>query len=412
MYRSTKTSLKFANREKSKILDRFIDNYRDLVSQFIDMLWNEEKVPQLLGPEYTSKIQSPIKRAQIIQCAGKQASGIVRGTKSKIKRRQFVIDKLVKENKLVEARKLQKIQDEAVVSKPNIDMIEPELDSRFVSVDLDNSTSFDGWLTLLLSGRGEEKIELKIPFKKTKHFNKLLVSGQLKSGVRLSKKSATFMFEIPEVKRESGGTVGIDIGLKDTFSASSGQVISADNHGHTFQSICDKLSRKKKGSKGFKRAQEHRSNYLHWCVNQLNLENVSVLQRENIKHLRKFKRQKRNMQAFNYADLFRILDGKAETLGVQVVKLNPCCTSQRCSKCGYVSAENRKSKRFECMHCGFAADADFNASVNLSKNLTVLERSQSSKKAFFWMEKPDLVSKETIIPCTEETDFIDFQWNK
>jgi len=64
------------------------------------------------------------------------------------------------------------------------------------------------------------------------------------------------------------------------------------------------------------------------------------------------------------------------------------------------------------MHCGFAADADFNASVNLSKNLTVLERSQSSKKAFFWMEKLDLVSKETIIPCTEETDFIDFQWNK
>jgi hypothetical protein len=140
--RSTKTTLKFSNKNKLDNLYLFLDEYRRVVELCVDILWDMEKVPNLLPKEITSQINTWLS-ARAVQCAGKQSAAIVNGTKAKEHKRQFIINKLNNECKFKQARKLETINNKLKSSKPNINEVEPVLDSRFVKVVLDNETSFD-----------------------------------------------------------------------------------------------------------------------------------------------------------------------------------------------------------------------------------------------------------------------------
>jgi transposase len=92
----------------------------------------------------------------------------------------------------------------------------------------------------------------------------MLKAGTIKNCIRLNRKQITFMFDIPEpIKKEQGEIVGVDIGFLNTISCSNGVQTQIDNHGHTLNSIIKTLSRKKRGSKGFKRTELHRTNYIN-----------------------------------------------------------------------------------------------------------------------------------------------------
>jgi putative transposase len=403
MILSSKTTLNFTNHGKLDNLHQFIDEYKRVVVFFIDELWNMEKIPSLLPKEITTKITTWLS-ARAIQCAGKQASGIVRGTQTKQKRRLFVIEKLKKEKKFKKARKLQQIYNNIKQSKPNINNIQCELDERFVKFDFDNKTSFDGWV--ILSSLGN-KLKINIPVKKHKHFNKMLKQSKIKQGIRISKNDITFMFDIEDVEpRNEGKTLGIDIGQKTTLSCSDGQLLDMCPHCHTYTSICKDLSRKKKDSKNFNKKVTHRSNYLRYIVNKLNLDGIKVVNRENIKNLRKFSNTSRMMKHWNYGELFDVLDSKLEKQGVLVNKINPTYTSQRCSKCGWTRKDNRKKKKFKCGKCHFESDADLNASLNLSFNLVPIKKQERlqhrSKKGFYW----NVISKEPIVPSVQKINVL------
>ena len=49
----------------------------------------------------------------------------------------------------------------------------------------------------------------------------------------------------------------------------------------------------------------------------------------------------------------------------RVETVNPAYTSQRCHQCGHVAEENRREKRFKCVSCGYAGNADINAAFNI-----------------------------------------------
>src|SRR4030067_2502211 len=136
MIKSTKTSLKFSNKNKIINLKLFLHEYRRIVYLFVDILWELNKIPTLLPKEYTSNVETWLS-ARAIQSAGKQASGIVRGTRQKQKQRLFVIANLNKTGYYKKARILQNIYDSTITTKPKIDNVQPELDSRFVKIDLE-----------------------------------------------------------------------------------------------------------------------------------------------------------------------------------------------------------------------------------------------------------------------------------
>ena len=92
-----------------------------------------------------------------------------------------------------------------------------------------------------------------------------------------------------------------------------------------------------------------------------------TIQMEDLTGIREDTDFDKRLQHWTYYDLQTKITNKATEAGIAVRKINPCCTSQRCSKCGYIASENRTTQeRFRCIKCGFSANADFNASQNIS----------------------------------------------
>lgn len=74
------------------------------------------------------------------------------------------------------------------------------------------------------------------------------------------------------------------------------------------------------------------------------------------------------LQTWPYYDLQTKIKQKAAERGVKVRVIAPKYTSQRCSCCGYIAPDNRKSQaEFNCVVCGFSANADYNAARNIAE---------------------------------------------
>lgn len=93
---------------------------------------------------------------------------------------------------------------------------------------------------------------------------------------------------------------------------------------------------------------------------------VSLIQMEDLSGFSS-NQQESLLKNWSYYDLQLKVKYKAEEKGIQVVLINPKYTSQRCSKCGYISVDNRKTqKEFKCITCGHEENADVNASKNIA----------------------------------------------
>lgn len=94
-------------------------------------------------------------------------------------------------------------------------------------------------------------------------------------------------------------------------------------------------------------------------------------------------KQPRFLKNWTYYDLQNKIKYKAETAGIDVVLIDPKYTSQRCSCCGYISAENRKTQaEFVCQECGFELNADYNAARNIAtKDIEKIIKKRCEDKA-------------------------------
>jgi putative transposase len=80
----------------------------------------------------------------------------------------------------------------------------------------------------------------------------------------------------------------------------------------------------------------------------------------------------RGILASGWGLLVRRLQDKAPG---RVEKVSPAFTSQRCSACGRVDRGSRESQAvFRCTACGFAANADVNAAINIAAGHAVTAR--------------------------------------
>lgn len=77
----------------------------------------------------------------------------------------------------------------------------------------------------------------------------------------------------------------------------------------------------------------------------------------------------------------RILAGKAEWAGRELIAVNPRNTSRTCSRCGHCAKENRVTQAvFRCTACGHAAHADVNAAVNILRAGLALRQAAPAPK--------------------------------
>ena len=81
------------------------------------------------------------------------------------------------------------------------------------------------------------------------------------------------------------------------------------------------------------------------------------------------------LRTWAYFQFERFLSYKAEELGKTVVHVDPTCTSQWCSRCGWIDRKGRRGRDFHCVRCGFQLNADLNASRIIAR----LGRSEASR---------------------------------
>ena len=179
------------------------------------------------------------------------------------------------------------------------------------------------------------------------------------------------------------GVLGVDVGLSQ---------IATDNEGETFTGEPVKALRRKcrrirsllqkKGTKNAKRHLQkirHRQRHFVATLNhqiakrivQKALNSAKAIAMEILTNIPKrgngFGRELRWLLGnWSFDDLQRKICYKAKDLGIPIIWIGPAYTSQTCSCCGHCERSNRKSQsHFECNRCGFCANADVNAAINI-----------------------------------------------
>lgn len=177
--------------------------------------------------------------------------------------------------------------------------------------------------------------------------------------------------------------IGVDMGVTDIAVTSEGKTYSSaeinrvrDKYNKTRVSVQAKGTRNAHKLLKRLRGRERRfATIVNHTISRQIVERaktegkgISVEDLTNIrKRANKDKRNKsfkRRANSWSFAQLRSFIEYKGKRAGVNVIAVPPAYTSQTCSKCLHIGIRNGKS--FRCTHCGFVADADYNAACNIA----------------------------------------------
>jgi putative transposase len=228
-----------------------------------------------------------------------------------------------------------------------------------------------GWLKIVLDRSIPEDANFRsITVSKTptgKYFVSILVEQELKP--------------MPS----TGKVVGIDLGLKDLFILSNGQVINNPKWFRENQSKLKRnqkhLSRKVKGSNRYSkqrikvaRVHEKISNLRRYFLHNISTEIVRefdliVLEDLNVSGMLKNRKLAKSISDASWASFVSMLEYKCNWYGKTLIKIDRFFPSSKtCSNCGHKEDKMPLNIReWNCPNCGSKHDRDLNAAINILK---------------------------------------------
>lgn len=195
----------------------------------------------------------------------------------------------------------------------------------------------------------------------------------------------------PELRPNNGGKVGIDVGIKEFYSDSSGSIVAnpkyLERSMRRFVREQRRLSRKQKGSNNRNKQRVKVASVHEKTTNQRNdflQKQSSILVRENqticiedlnIRGMVRNHKLARSIASASWGKFFRMLEYKAAWYGNDIIRVPTMYpSSQTCSCCGYKNplVKNLAVRSWECPECHTKHDRDVNAGINiLNKGLSL-----------------------------------------
>lgn len=188
----------------------------------------------------------------------------------------------------------------------------------------------------------------------------------------------------PEPLINMGGLIGIDVGIKDFYSDSNGNVVS--NPKYLEKSMRKlireqrKLSRKQKGSNNrnkqrvkvalvHEKITNQRNDFLQKQSTMLIRENQTIcIEDLKVKNMIRNRRLAQHIASASWSKFFDMLTYKSVWYGNDIVKVPTMYpSSQTCSCCGYKNTlvKNLAVRVWECPKCHTVHNRDANASINI-----------------------------------------------
>jgi len=188
-----------------------------------------------------------------------------------------------------------------------------------------------------------------------------------------------------EVKKERSGDgiTGVDFGLKNFITTSTGDVIYGLKNvlydvDKRIVKMNRALSRKKKGSKRREKCRRKLSSLYEYKTNRLshfqwhlanhlcNENQVVVIEDLNVRGMQKLRSLSRSVSTQVWSTFVNKLENKSVEYDTDVYKIDRFYPSSKmCSKCGAIKEDLSLSDRqYEC-ECGASLDRDINAAINI-----------------------------------------------
>jgi len=255
-----------------------------------------------------------------------------------------------------------------------------DYDSRILTVKKDG---------ISLMGMGK-RIQLPYRCKKELDSFDLSCQSELTYDKVKNKFYVTFFAETSEeVPTKTNDFIGVDLGIVNLATCSDGEVISGksvEDYRKKITGLKARLQAKntKSAKRHLKKISKKETSYkkdVNHCISKrlvqkakalgvgLKLEDLNFKKQVPQKGWTKeWKDNNAKRGKWAFGQLRQFIDYKAKLAGVPVLYIIPAYTSQKCSKCGYIHEDNRLTQsEFKCLSCGYEVNADYNASVNISR---------------------------------------------
>jgi len=217
--------------------------------------------------------------------------------------------------------------------------------------------------------RAHRKVDGKLKQLTVKHYA---------SGKWFAMLTAEYDKKVTQTQSKPG--VGIDLGITNLIYDSDG---NSTSHPKFLNKSLRKLgfeqkrlSKKKKGSANrrkqrvkvariYEKVINQRDDFLHKLShNYVNSYGLIAVENLNILGIARKSFNARNLLDASWAKFINMLEYKAESAGIQVIKVDAKNTTQKCSRCGRIVVKQLWHRVHKCV-CGLQVDRDFNAAKNI-----------------------------------------------